>query len=245
MIRALTFDFWQTLYADSPELNQKRQEIRAAHCHQFLTEKGHNCTLAEVDAGFQAAYALVSEMWHQHRGVTEAACMRQFVEALQIDLVGKEFDHFVKFAGDVNLDVPPVIVPFVKEVLPQLRAKYRLAVISDTGLTPSRVLRQLMEKDGILQHFTIQTFSDETTHTKPEVVQFHSTLQQLNAQPTEAAHIGDLVRTDIVGAKQAGMKAIRFAGVTVGERDDGLSDAVIHDYRQLESTLAQLDDRGP
>ena len=97
-----------------------------------------------------------------------------------------------------------------------------------------------MERDNLLDYFDVQTFSDETPHTKPQVVQFHSTLKQLNVAPAEAVHIGDLVRTDVVGAKNAGMKAIRFSGATLTEQDDVLSDAVIDDYRQLEVAIAQL-----
>ena len=77
-------------------------------------------------------------------------------------------------------------------------------------------------------------------HTKPEVIQFHTTLKRLNVRPGDALNIGDLVWTDIVGAKNAGMKAVRFSGVTARESDDELSDAVFDDYRQLEEILNRL-----
>ena len=97
-----------------------------------------------------------------------------------------------------------------------------------------------MQRDDIHKFFSAFTFSDETVYTKPEVIQFTSTLQQLNVKPEEAVHIGDIVRTDIVGAKNAGMKAIRFEGFNKTETDDTLSDAVIDDYRQLEKTIEEL-----
>lgn len=240
MIKAITFDFWQTLYADSPELNGERQAMRTNRCHQFLAEKGYNFTSAEVDAGFQVAYNLVTEMWHQHKGVTVEACILRLLERLRINPARSAVDGLVQLTGEAFLDTPPVLIPFLTTVLPRLSTKYQLGIISDTGLTPSRFLRRLLEKDDLLQYFAAQTFSDETTHTKPEVIQFHSTLRGLNVQPGEAVHIGDLVRTDIVGAKNAGMKAVRFSGVTVGEADSELSDAVLDDYRQLEGTIAQL-----
>ncbi|MBI1926523.1 HAD family hydrolase [Candidatus Poribacteria bacterium] len=241
MIKAITFDFWQTLYADSSELSRKRQAMRAERCHQFLVERGYHCTPTEVDDGFQAAYHFVTERWHRHRGVTENEWIQVFFQTLQLNFAQPALDGFVKFIGEVLLDTPPVLLPYIREVLPELSTKYRLGVISDTGLTPGRVLRQLMERSQILQYFTVQTFSDETMYTKPEAVQFHSTLRRLNVEPVEAVHIGDLVRTDIVGAKNAGMKAIRFSGVTMGQDDAGLSDAVIDDYRHLGEIIARLD----
>jgi putative hydrolase of the HAD superfamily len=243
MIRAITFDFWQTLYQDTPELNRKRQIARAERCRRFLAALGRPFTQAEVEAGFEAAYALATEMWRNHKGVAEAACIQRFLETLDLRLETPNLEHFTRFTAETMFEVPPVIIPSIKEILPRLSEKYRLGVISDTGLTPGRVLRQLMARDGILEFFSAQTFSDETTHTKPEAVQFHATLKRLDAEPAEAVHIGDLVRTDIVGAKRAGMKAIRFAGVTRDSQDDRWSDAVIEDYRDLESVLARLDGR--
>ena len=68
----------------------------------------------------------------------------------------------------------------------------------------------------------------------------HATLATLNAKPAEAVHIGDIFRTDIVGAKNAGMKAIRFAGFNTGDGKDTLSDAVVDDYRKLEAAITEL-----
>ena len=135
---------------------------------------------------------------------------------------------------------PPVLIQHVKPVLARLSEQYTFGIVSDSALSPGKYARKLMERDGIYQYFSAFTFSDETEHTKPEVVQFISTLEQLNVKPEEAVHVGDIVRTDIVGAKNAEMKAIRFAGFNKSETDDTLSDAVIDDYRQLEDTLVEL-----
>jgi len=240
MIKAITFDFWQTLYADSPELNGKREALRIERCQEFLAERGYSATRDEIGAGFQAAYNLVSEMWHQHRGVSVETCMLRLVDSLQIHLDPTDIERLIVSVGRAFFDSPPKLMPFAKEVLARLHTKYHLAIISDAGLTPGRMVRQLMERDGLLDYFDVQTFSDETLYTKPKIVQFHSTLKQLNVEPAEAVHIGDLVRTDVVGAKNAGMKAIRFSGATLTEQDDALSDAVVDDYRQLEAAIAQL-----
>ena len=240
MIKAITFDFWQTLYADSQELRRQRKAMRTHLCQQFLEKNGHRVTAPEVNFGFQAAYNLVSNMWHRHRGVTVETCILRLLGTLGINPTQSVVDALVQLTGEACLNIPPVLIPHTSGTLAQLSAKYQLGIISDTGLTPSRFVRRLMEKDGILDNFTAQTYSDETAHTKPEVIQFHSTLQQLNVRPVNAVHIGDLVRTDIVGAKNAGMKAIRFAGVTAKLDHDELPDATFDDYRQLETILKRL-----
>lgn len=242
MIKAITFDFWQTLYADSQELRRQRQAMRTQLCHQFLVKNGHNVTTSEVNFGFQAAYNLVAKMWHRHRGVTVDSCILHLLGTLGISPIQSVVDTLVQLTGEACLNIPPVLIPHSRDTLAQLNTKYQMGIISDTGLTPSRFVRRLMEKDGILDNFAAQTYSDETAHTKPEVIQFHSTLQQLNVRPVHAAHIGDLVWTDIVGAKNAGMKAIRFSGVTakLDNDNDELPDATFDDYRRLETILKRF-----
>ena len=240
MLKAITFDFWQTLYADSDKNWRKRQAIRVKRCHTYLTSRDYTCTLTDVQFGLEEAYNLVSSLWHQHRGISVKRCIQRFSEVLQIQLQEVDLDQLIECLGAAFLEVPPRIMSHVKPVVSRLSESYPLGIISDSALTPGSFARKLMARDGILQCFTAFTFSDETAYTKPQVVQFHSTLAELNAEPAEAVHIGDIFRTDIVGAKNAGMKAIRFTGFNKGEGDDTLSDAVVDDYRKLEATIAEL-----
>lgn len=240
MLKAITFDFWQTLYADSEENWQNRQAIRAKKCHAYLESHGYACRLEDVFFGLEEAYNLVMTLWHQHHGVSVKRCMMRFAEVLEIGLEETDLDHLVACLGAAFLEAPPIIIPDVKPVVSRLSETYPLGIISDSALTPGSFARQLMDRDGILGCFAAFTFSDETEYTKPRVTQFHSTLAQLNAEPAEGVHIGDIFRTDIVGAKNAGMKAIRFTGFNKTEVNDTLSDAVVDDYRQLETVIAEL-----
>lgn len=240
MLKAITFDFWQTLYADSDSNWQNRQAIRIKRCHTYLDSCGYACTLDDVRFGLEEAYDLVASLWHQHRGISVKRCMQRFAEVLQLQLKETDLDQLIACLGAAFLEAPPIMMPHLKPVISRLSESYPLGIISDSALTPGSFARKLMARHDILQYFTAFTFSDETAYTKPQVVQFHSTLAQLNADPADAVHIGDIFRTDIVGAKNAGMKAIRFAGFNKGDGDDTLSDAVVDDYRKLETTIAEL-----
>ena len=187
-----------------------------------------------------AAYELTHVRWHRHVGVPVEVGMKELASALDFTLDAEEIAALVSVMGASFLASPPRQIPHVKPVLERLSAKYPLGIVSDSALTPGTFVRKLMERDGILPCFQAFTFSDETAHTKPEVAQFHATLAQLGAEPVEAVHIGDIFRTDIVGAKNAGMKAIRFCGFNRSERNDSLSDAVVDDYRELEEVVERL-----
>ena len=240
MLKAITFDFWQTLYADSEQNWQNRQAVRIKLCHAYLNNQGYGCALDDVGFGLEEAYNLVMTLWHQHKGVSVKRCMQRFSESLEIRLQEPDLDALIACLGAAFLEAPPVMIPHVKPVVARLSEKYPLGIISDSALTPGSFVRKLMGRDSILQYFKTFTFSDETDYTKPEVVQFHTTLAELKTEPSAAVHIGDIFRTDIVGAKNAGMKAIRFTGFNKGDGDDTLSDAVVDDYRKLEVAITQL-----
>ncbi len=240
MLKAITFDFWQTLYADSRENWMRRQAVRVEKCHAYLRGRGYACEVPDIQRALSAAYELTHVRWHRHVGVPVEVGMKELASALDFSLDAEEIAALVSVMGASFLASPPRQIPHVKPVLERLSAKYPLGIVSDSALTPGTFVRKLMERDGILPCFQAFTFSDETAHTKPEVAQFHATLAQLGAEPVEAVHIGDIFRTDIVGAKNAGMKAIRFCGFNRSERNDSLSDAVVDDYRELEEVVERL-----
>ncbi len=240
MFKAITFDYWQTLYADTQENWENRQAIRIENCHQYLTKQGYSCTTSNIAVGLDNAYRVAMTCWYEHKGVSVDTCILALAESLELSFDKAEIDALVDCLGKAFMASPPVLIQHVKPVLARLSEQYSLGIISDSALSPGKYVRHLMQRDNIYQYFSAFTFSDETERTKPEVVQFTSTLKQLNAKPEEAVHVGDIVRTDIVGAKNAEMKAIRFAGFNKSETNDILSDAVIDDYRQLENTITEL-----
>ena len=240
MFKAITFDYWQTLYADTQQNWENRQAIRIDNCHEYLSKQGYSCSKDDIAIGLDDAYKVSMTCWYEHKGVSVETCLNAFAESVGISFDETEIASLIVCLGKAFMASPPVLIQHVKPVLAKLSERYSFGIISDSALSPGKYARQLMEQDGIYQYFSAFTFSDETEHTKPEVIQFISTLEQLNVKPEEAVHIGDIVRTDIVGAKNAEMKAIRFAGFNKSETDDTLSDTVIDDYRQLEDTLAEL-----
>ncbi|MGH2708260.1 MAG: HAD family hydrolase, partial [Actinomycetota bacterium] len=114
------------------------------------------------------------------------------------------------------------------------------ALICDTGLTPSRVVREALRRHGLaLAHYF---FSDEFGVPKPSPRIFSAALVAIGVEPPTAVHIGDLSRTDVAGARTAGMASIRFAGV----HDDGWlpedcqaeeADAVLYHWDDLPALL--------
>jgi putative hydrolase of the HAD superfamily len=128
----------------------------------------------------------------------------------------------------------------VAEVLRTLKsAGLRLGTICDVGMTPSTALRQVLQRNGVLDVFDHWSFSDEVGAYKPSAAIFEHALAGLGGvAPEQAAHIGDLRRTDVAGALAMGMTALRYTGVF----DDTSTDHpeahhVVADHAELPALL--------
>ena len=101
-------------------------------------------------------------------------------------------------------------------------------------------MRELLRRDGMLPYFDALTFSDETGATKPLPEQFTRTLDILGIRPEEAAHVGDLPETDLIGAQSVGMKAVLFLGESQCRDGQAAADGTFEKYDELEKLLEKL-----
>lgn len=253
-ITAITFDFWQTLYKNQPidhegRLRKLKDDVERGSGAQF--------SMAQIKAAVDVARQTWTDTWAQeHRTLPATEWISNLLNALDVT-VPPEHHRAIQHRMETSiLEIPPRPVEEAPAVLAQLAGNYRLAIISDTGITPGRVLRQILKSDNLLPYFDCLTFSDELGRSKPHQRAFEATLTALDAQPTQAVHVGDLLRTDVAGAQGAGMRAVQYVGVT---RDDGAMarisshhppapnitpDAVIKNHTELLSLLAQWNHQG-
>ncbi len=236
MIRAITFDFWGTMYQ-----GKSGREARLHLIQEWLVQHAAPRRWEDLEQAYQHILSLWEQAWReQHRSLETLHWLREMMSFLQVDLPDTALHPLCAPVEEVFLHTEsPRPIPGVTTVLPRLAQRYRLGIISDTGLTPGRVLRTILQRDGLLDLFHVTTYSDETGETKPLPGPFRRTLEALGTPPERAVHVGDLPETDIVGAKGIGMKAILFLGVS--QRHDGrkLADATFESYDQLETLLEQ------
>lgn len=242
-IKAITFDFWSTLYhSKTVDYAKRLVQLKESLVQRSSAAFDHE----QFEAAVKVARTTWSRTWAKdHRTMTAeewlAIILRELSLPLELESLA-DIRHNMEHSILADL---PTLVPEVKSVLADLSTRYRLAVISDTGITPGRVLRHLLEQDDLIRYFTHLTFSDEVGRSKPHPSAFLTTLSALDATPAEAVHIGDLLRTDIAGAQAVGMRAVQYIGVS-HDQADGLADgrkitpdAVIRSHEELEPLLRQ------
>jgi putative hydrolase of the HAD superfamily len=241
-IRAISFDFWNTLFTEQPGGFEFYQSGR----RRLLAEALRGCG-EYTDEQLEQACSLESEshiqVWrNEHRTLPTAERIARVLTHLETCLPDQVVSELVNAYEEGILERPPVLIDGVREAVEQLAGLYRLGIISDVGFSPGRVLKKVLQQNGLLDFFDSLVFSDEAGCSKPHIKVFQRTAEKLSADPREIVHIGDLEYTDIVGAKQAGYHAIRFVGITpMAEGEKTIADHVTADFAEVPGIIRTLD----
>lgn len=214
-IRAVTFDFWNTLYADagagadgvSAERTRRRVKLIAG----AAADAGGVSALSVTDLEQRVAELLPRATRLRDEtsyGHTTEERVAWVLSELGVSLAPGALESLADAAARLGLELPPVPVEGAREVLASVTASAGAGVVSDTGIIHGRYLRRILASDGLAECFGALGFSDETGRLKPHPDAFRPVLERLGAAPEEAVHVGDLMETDVAGALALGMWAI-------------------------------------
>lgn len=244
MIKAITIDFWNTIFDSSG--GTVRNDLRRNALLAAIEKHGIRVEADEFDVALKASWEYFNDIWRNEMRtpnvVDSVSFFWNYLKLPKDDFAVQALANY--FAESVILH-PPKLIDGVAAQLAELSQIYKIGLISDTGFSPGTVLKRLLEKVGILSYFTAFSFSDETGVSKPHPKAYLKVLEELNISPEEAMHIGDIEATDIVGAKQLGMKAIRFNGdpTAVYSKENTsstLADAEMNHWQELSNILRSL-----
>jgi FMN phosphatase YigB (HAD superfamily) len=239
MLRAVTFDFWSTLFVDTR--GREREQLRGVLLDDALRAAGHEASDAEVEAGLSAAWDYFDVVWtREHRTPPCAELVDAILATLRAKVPPEPLALLVERFERLVLEVPPEPMPGAVYTMPQLAERYRLAVICDTGYSPGSVLRQLLDKHDLLGYFEYTYFSNEHGVSKPDPRAFLHVLEELDVRPTESAHVGDIQRTDIAGAQTVGMSAVHFVGANNKDVARSTADVIVSHFEELPQALGSL-----
>ena len=212
-IKGVTFDLWQTLLMDNPELGKARMKIRLNGAVQALGEAGEEYTEELVHDAYRRCYRSCQDIRAQERDVSFMEQVGIFIRHIDRGLEERLPDKVVQRIATVYADSffchPPPPHRDAASLLHGIKEKgYRVGLISNTGMTPGYTFRAYMEAMGILEYFDVLTFSDEVRLAKPSREIFFQTVQALGLQQRQVVHVGDHLLNDVFGAKRADMRTI-------------------------------------
>lgn len=204
MIKAIFFDFYNTLVRFWPPLAQ----IQQASCQEF----GFHLDQESLSYGYS-----VADIYFNRQNEIKPLALRS--EEERLDFFSRYEQVLLENAGlpvsldlarqvwQVAISVPKDFVTFddTLESLERLKGKgYSLGVISNLR----RDMNQLCDNLGMAPYLDFCLTSAEIGVEKPDPAIFVAALKRAGVKPSEALHVGDQPRSDMVGARGAGLHAI-------------------------------------
>ncbi|MDB4913474.1 MAG: haloacid dehalogenase superfamily enzyme subfamily [Gemmatimonadetes bacterium] len=239
MLRALTFDYWDTLYEGGRLAG--RVALRRTAVGALLGAYGRDLPEEQLRALYEASGQEAERWWsEEQRGYKTDDRLRWILEhAAATPREGCE--HVAAAVDAVDnalLMLPPAMFPGAWQLLRTMQRRFKLAVISDTGFASGRAQDRLLEKDAARDFFSATIYSMDIGHAKPRPEIFQAAVDVLGVVPADILHIGDNERTDIRGALDAGYRAVRLDIA----RSSGPSEAefVARSFEELSQYLATL-----
>lgn len=205
-INAVIFDLWGTLVenGDRSPMKQSYDTVRL------------RMSFGEFASRFEKA-----TMTKQFK--TQSECFAAMCDEFKIPQNKELIDALIGIWNKNKLLAKPY--PESEETLKELKSKgIKLAIISNT-FKPS--IEGILEKFGFEKYFDIIDYSCDTGMLKTEKGAFEHIIKNLKVTKDEAIMVGDSTETDIVGARNAGIK-----GILIDRRDK----------RQFEPKILNLKD---
>ncbi|NCF27734.1 MAG: HAD-IA family hydrolase [Gammaproteobacteria bacterium] len=247
MVKAITFDLWDTvIHDDSDEGKRKAQGLaskRDARRELALAALDRNASLdkSALLTAYDTMEAAFNRVWHQqHVTWTVDERVSVLLQGLGRTLPDADRGELVQALEEMEVTVPPNPIDGITEAIAALAGTYKLGVVSDAIYSPGRCLRQWLEMHDLLQHFDGFAFSDEVGHSKPHRDMFASAAAQLGVEFRDMLHIGDRDHNDIKGPHALGMKAVLFTATRDLDKDHTTADAICPRAAELPETIRRI-----
>lgn len=213
-IRALLFDLWGTLIADSGQGPEPRHRARVRLAAEALRGAGHPYPEEAVSDAIRASSEEHYALHPQGLDIAAPDRVELFLRHLEPGLLGRLPPDTPRAIEDALIEAflldPPAAAPGAREVLQEAQRRgLALALVSNAGITPGFALRLLLARHGLLPYLEVLTFSDEARLAKPAPAIFHCTLDALGVAAEDAVFIGDIPDYDVRGPQEVGMWTVQ------------------------------------
>jgi FMN phosphatase YigB (HAD superfamily) len=199
MIKAVIFDFGQTMVDSADGFRQAEKEAQAklfGHMALSLREK------------FTERYRQIRKNFHDRSNFSRRAMWRDVYhyyclmpdEAL-LDTWETEYWATVKAHS--------VLFPETPGVLEQLGTQFQVALITNTQGQPVSGTHRIRQFPELETYFRVIIVAGENgIPPKPDAVPFRMCVDALGVAPSEAVYVGDDWRIDVCGSRAAGLHSV-------------------------------------
>jgi putative hydrolase of the HAD superfamily len=183
MIKAVIFDFWNTL------AHGKSKKNSILEIGKMLKLMDRKLWYKPIEEGIMA------KEFKSKRQAFANLC-----NIIGIEPTEKMINKLIKKYGQETFYLFPDTIPMLKK----LKEKFRLAVISNTDCFSAKAFHDF----GLDKYFDLALFSCHTGILKPDERIFQTVLEKFKLKPEEVVMVGDNFHDDIEPALRMGMDGI-------------------------------------
>lgn len=239
MIKAVTLDFWDTIFRMDFEIDLNG--VRIKKLEDVLKNYGINLPQDEIIKIYREVHKEFDRLWiEEYKTLTTSDVLNMIFSKIGISISNKDFMNLVDIFQEAILINPPLPMDGCKAAIEKLSKRYKLGIISDTGFSPGKVLRKILEKHDLLKYFSVLIFSDEFGKSKPHADTFLHAAKTLDCSISQMVHIGDNERTDVYGALNAGGKGILYTKGLDLPAQKTTPSAVMKEWANVEEIIEKL-----
>jgi putative hydrolase of the HAD superfamily len=235
-IRAVTFDCWGTLIYEPDSSVAWRVRVEALR--RAAGRSGRELGPERATLALQTAWERHVDLWRENVASGAREIAGWALERLGI-CDDAAADALFPELAEAALQQEIRALEGARATLERLEERgIRRALVCDTGFSPGRVVRSLLDRHGLLELLEVQIFSDEAGVPKPHPSLFRAALEPLAVESGHSVHVGDLRRTDVAGGRGVGMGTVRIRGHHDDTSEHPDADAVADSHAHLRRILA-------
>ncbi|MDI6402969.1 HAD family hydrolase [Balneolaceae bacterium ANBcel3] len=236
-IPLLSIDFWNTL-VDAKDHGELRKKNRTDAIRTLALSYSLPVEEEAMMQAHQAVSSRFDEEWFTYqRTMSSEKLAALYIHHLGIPATKDECKSLSVAFEKSLLAGPPPLAPGIREALEYISPYYSLAIISDTMFSPGSVIRSYLDRQQILSYFDAYSFSNETGVSKPHPKAYETALIATHTKPSNSWHIGDIQRTDILGAQNIGMKAVLYTGLSDKDKEETTADFISGKWENIADYL--------
>ncbi len=199
MIRAIVFDFGQTLVDSADGFRTAEKEAQRKACAALGPAAGEE---------FLTVYRGIRSRLHAHSDFSR----KRIMEAV-FRHYGRESDPALLRQWETEywerIKAMTRIFPEAEAVLTALRGRYRLALVTNAQGQTEAGKHRLGNYPELMRFFEVIVVAGEgDVPAKPDPLPFRLCIEKLGIAPGEAVYVGDDWRIDVCGSEAAGMHPV-------------------------------------
>ena len=208
MIKAVFFDFYYTLVGYYPP----REQVQAELCREFGIEVTPEAIRRAMPAADQFYYMENARLPASRRPAEEKAALWTEYELMLLRGAGVDaspevaFQILAKFGMKMRAEEDHLVL--FDDVEPTLSDLARRGLVLGLVTNVDYDIGPLLERLGLSACLRFAVTSQDVGVGKPDPAIFRAALERAQARPEEAIHVGDQYHADVVGALNAGIKAL-------------------------------------